>query len=178
MSFFKKFGTIEYKIDGFSKEAMNIVTAAILKRMNIDKNYILQRYVVQAGASPESIANDLYKDPHKYWTVLFVNSIVNPFLEWPMKPEVLEEVVKIKYGNPNTILYFTNLTNGFRLDDVAEKAMRTFIESSPMPAHIHPVTAIAHEQELNRQRGEIYVIGPKYINLFVDTFHKVIEGKE
>lgn len=178
MGFFKKFGVVEYKVDGYSKEAMNIVTAAVLKRMNIDKNYILQKYVVQGGGTPESLADELYGDPEKYWTILFINGIVNPFLEWTMKTDVLEEVTQARYGSLNEIMYFTNLTTGYRLDDIADKNMRVFIESNPIPQNIHPVTVLEHESALNRERGEIFVIGPRYINQFVDTFNKVIEGKE
>lgn len=178
MSFFRKFGSIEYKLDGYSKEAMNIITAAVLKRLNVDKTYVYQKYVVPAGASPESLANDLYRDSSKYWVILLVNSIVNPFLDWPMSADVLEEIVEAKYGSVNKILYFNNLETGFQLDDVEDAEMRVFIETNPIPVHIHPVTAMEHESTLNIQRGEIIVVAPRYINNFVDAFEKSIEGKE
>lgn len=178
MSFFKKFPVINYSIDGFSKDAMNIVTAAILKRVNIDQAYVYQTYDVPAGCSPESLANDLYKDPKLYWTFFLVNGMINPFLDWPMPDEVLEEYVVSKYGDMNAILYFTNLDDGFRLDDVAEAEVRADIENGdPIPFNYHPVTAMEYESDMNRQKGKITIIAPRYINQFVDLFHKSIEGK-
>lgn len=178
MSFFKKFGTIEYKLDGYSKEAMNIVTAAVLKRLNVDKTFVYQKYVVPAGATPESLADDLYQDPNKYWTILLVNSIVNPFIEWPVNDHVLEELVEKRYGSITRILHFIDTTTKFQLDDVDDAAMRELIQSGEaIPFNIHPVTAIEYETELNRLRAQIVVVSPKHINRFVDLFNKSIEGK-
>lgn len=178
MSFFKKFGTIEYKLEGFSKEAMNIVTAAVLKRLNVDKTYVYQSYIVQAGMTPEGLAYELYNDPHKYWSILLVNGIVNPFLEWPVNDTVLEELIIAKHGSVNKILHFIELDTEFQLDDVADAQMRAWIaEGNPMPHNIHPVTALEYETNLNRERAKITVVAPRYINRFVDLFNKTIEGK-
>lgn len=178
MAFFKKFGTIEYVLDGYSKEAMNIVTAAVLKRLNVDKTYVYQSYVVPAGMTPEALAEELYKDPHKHWTILLANSIVNPFLEWTVNDSVLEELIIRKYGTVNKIVHFIELDTDFQLDDVADAQMRDWIaQGNPMPHNIHPVTALEYETELNRERAQITVVAPRYINRFVDLFNKTIEGK-
>lgn len=178
MGFFKKFGTIEYKLDGFSKDAMNIITAAILKKLNVDKTYVYQNYVVPAGASPESLANELYQDAQKYWTILLVNGVVNPFLDWPVSDSVIEEITVKKYGSVNKVLFFRDLETGFLLDDIDDAEMREYIEEgNPIPYNITPITALAYEADLNRKRGEIIVIAPRYINQFVDLFNKTIEGK-
>lgn len=178
MSFFKKFGVIEYKLDGYSKEAMNIVTAAILKRLNADKSFVFQSYVVPAGATPESLAEELYSDAEKYWTILLVNGIVNPFTDWPVSSEVLEKIVEKKYGSTNQILYFKDLNTGFFLDDVADAQMRELIENNqPIPHNIHPVSALEYETTLNLEKSKIIVVAPRYINRFVDVFNKSIEGK-
>lgn len=177
-SMFKKFPVVSYSLDGYSKDAMNIVTAAALKRINIDRSYVYQTYDVPAGTSPEALANELYRDPTLCWVFFLVNGMVNPLLDWPMSDEVLEEYVASVYGSVNTILYFTSLEDGYRLDDVAEAEVRAFIDlGNPMPANVHPVTALEHESGLNRVRGKITIIAPRYINQFVDLFNKTIEGK-
>jgi len=177
-SFFKKFPTIAYSIDGYSKEAMNIISAAILKRINIDKAYIYQSYDVPNGMTSMALANELYKDPTLEWTFFLVNAMVNPLLDWPMDDDVLEEFVEMKYGSINTILYFTDVHTGFRLDDVAEAEVRAYMEANgTIPANVHPVTAHEHESDLNRKRGKIKIVAPRHINQFVDLFNKSIEGK-
>lgn len=176
-SFFKKFPVINYSLDGYNKDAMNIVTAAVLKRINVDKSYVYQTYDVPNGSSPESLAYELYKDPTLCWAFFLVNGMINPILDWPMTDEVLEEHTLAKYGSLYTIVYFTDL-EGYRLDDVAEKEVRDFLElGNPMPHNVHPVTALEYESELNRARGKITIIAPRYINQFVDLFNKSIEGK-
>ncbi|WEM34222.1 tail tube associated baseplate protein [Xanthomonas phage X1] len=176
-SFFKKFPVLSYTLDGYNKDAMNIVTAAVLKRINVDKSYVYQSYDVPNGATAESLAYDLYKDPTLCWVFFLVNGMVNPLLDWPMDDSVLEEFVVAKYGSLYSVVYFTDL-DGYRLDDVAEAAVRAYVDAgNPMPANVHPVTALEAESELNRKRGKIVIVAPRYINQFVDLFNKSIEGK-
>jgi Base plate wedge protein 53 len=176
-NFFKKFPVLNYALEGYSKDAMNIVTAVVLKRINVDRSYVYQTYDVPAGASPESLANELYRDPSLCWVFFLVNAMVNPLLDWPMSDEVLEEYVAATHDSIYDIVYFTDL-DGYRLDEVAEKEVRDFIEAgNPMPYNVHPVTAIEEASELNRKRGKITIIAARYINQFVDLVNKSIEGK-
>lgn len=177
-SFFKKFPVINYSLDGYNKDAMNIVAAAVLKRLNVDKTYVYQSYDVPTGASPESLAYDLYKDPSLCWVLFLVNGMVNPLLDWPMSDEVLEEYTTLNHGSLNKILYFIDLNTGFRLDDVAHAEMQIIVNNGgEIPHNISPVTALAFEAEENRKRGKIVIVAKQYMNQFVDTFNKSIEGK-
>jgi len=176
---FDKFSTTPYSLDGYSKEAMNILTAAIVKHVNVDQAFVYQRYIVPAGTSPESLAYELYSDADKYWTILLVNGIVNPFLDWPMDAHTLEEYVKVKYTDPESVLYFTNLQTGKQYDDVASEAFYALLENGdPLPQNVHPVSPLEHEANENSRKSEIMVIAPRYINIFVDTFNKSIQGIE
>lgn len=175
---FKKFKTLPYALDGYSKEAMNLLTAGILKHVNVDQTFVYQKYNVPAGMSAESLANELYKDAGKYWTILLVNSIVDPFNEWPMDSTALENYTKHKHGSTTAILYFINVNTRRRYDDVDEETYRQLIaDDQPIPELVHPVTAIEHESVENQKRCEIMVVAPRYISLFEDTFNKAIEGK-
>lgn len=176
---FDKFGTTPYTVDGYSKEAMNILTAAIIKHINVDQAFVYQRYIVPAGTTPESLADELYSDASKYWTILLVNAIVNPFLDWPMDAQTLEEYVKVKYADPDSVLYFTNLQTGKMYDDVAAEGFFALLEDGdPLPQNVHPVGPLEHEAIENSRKSEIVVIAPRYINIFVDTFNKSIQGIE
>lgn len=178
MSMFKKFGTINYTLDGYSKDAMNILTAAIVKHLNVDQSYVYQAYIIPDGATPESIAHELYGDAEKYWTILLINGIVNPFLDWPMDQSTLEKWIVSQYTDPYKILYFTNTQTGKRCDDVKDAELRAILAGGgSIPAHIHPVTAMEHETNRNNLKSQITVIANQYINIFVDTFNRSIEGK-
>ena len=176
-SFFKKFPVLSYTLEGYSKDVMNIVTSAVLKRINVDKSYVYQTYDVPSGASPESLAYELYRDATLCWVFFLVNSMVNPLLDWPMSDEVLEEFVAATHTSIYDIVYFTDL-EGYRLDEVAEKTVRDFIAlGNPIPVNVSPVTALEEATELNRKKGNITIISARYINQFVDLFNKSIEGK-
>lgn len=178
MSFFKKFPTVQYSMDGYNKEAMNIVTSAILKRMNVDKAYVYETYDIPAGMTAEALAYEMYKDPNLCWTFYIVNAMINPLLDWPMDDATLEETVTLIYGSVNEIVHFIDLNTGFRLDDADTAQMKTIIDNDgTIPTNISPVTALAFETEKNRAKGRITIIAPRYINTFVDLFHKAIEGK-
>ena len=178
MSFFKKFDTVQYALDGYSKEAMNIIQAAILKRLNVDRTFVYQKYLITDGQTPESVAHALYDDPNLWWTFFLVNSRVNPMLDWPMDQTSLEEYVNMVHGDPNKILFFTNIDTGKRYDDVSAAEYREMIESGAgLPHYVHPVTAFQYETERNAELADIIVISKKYITQFVDMFNRAIEGK-
>lgn len=177
MSYFKKFPTINYSLDGYNKDAMNIITAALLTRVAVDRTYIYQSYDVPAGMTPEALANELYRDPKLCWVFFIVNRMVNPINDWPMDSSVLEQTVEMAYGNVNTIIHFTG-EDGFILDDVRDKEIRALIaDNQPIPLNVHPVTALEYETNKNRARGKIIIVAPSHINKFVDTYNKAIEGK-
>lgn len=176
---FEAMTTIPYKLDGYNKEAMNILTAAIVKHINVDQSYIYQSYVVPAGTTPESLAEKMYGDSRKYWVILLVNAIVNPFLEWVMDAHTLEEYTKAVYSDIDTVLYFTNLQTGRRYDDVASETFFSLLEAGdPLPHDVHPVGPLEHEAALNAKRAEIVLINPRYVHFFVDTFNRSIQGTE
>lgn len=177
MGFFAKFPTITYSLDGYSKAAMNILTAAIVKRLRVDMSYVHKRYTVSAGTTPESLAQELYQNAELYWTILLVNAIVDPFNDWIMDPDVLEQTVRAKYGSPNKVIYFRDAA-GRQFDDVDSAMYQAMVDAGErLPQNVFAVTALMEEAERNQARAQIVVVDPKYINQFVDMFNKAIQGK-
>lgn len=176
--FFKKFKSIPYALDGYSKDAMNLLTGVIVKRLRIDHTFVYQRYVVPEGTTPEALANELYDNPDLGWVLLLVNGCVNPFTDWAMDSFVLRELIDAR-GGADRIIAFRDLTNGYLVDDVdMELFMGLWESGQPLPANISPVTAYDEANDRNRLNGEIVVVSPKLINQFVDMFQKVVEGKD
>lgn len=155
--FFKKFPTVQYSVDGYSKDAMNILSAAILKRVNVDRSFVYQDYDVPSGVTPEALAYELYKDASLCWVFFLVNRMVNPLRDWPMSSELLEDFVVAEYGDPNAVLYHID-SDGVQNDSGIGRG----------------VTAFEHENRLNLERNKITVIAPRYINQFVDLFNKAV----
>lgn len=176
--FFKNFGTINYTLDGYTQKAMNILTAAILKRLNVDKTFLFQKHMVADGQTIESLSKDLYNDANLGWTILLVNSIIDPFLEWPMSQNTLEAHVERNYPSPHTIVRFIRIDSGWEVDEIDDRNYRELIKNGqPLPINISPVTAMEHENQLNNARRDILVVSPREIFRFVDAFNKVIDGE-
>lgn len=178
MTMFKYFPTINYNEDGFSSDLVNILTAALPRRLNVDRTYVFQTYRLTAGQTPESLASELYKEPNYHWTILIINDIVNPYLDWPMNDEELEEYCTIKYTDIEGIHHFNYLDTGKIVDDFHDAIFRqTIIDGQTLPFNVTPVTNFAYENILNDSKREILVVNPQYISQFVDSFNKAIQGK-
>lgn len=175
-TFFKKFDTIDYRLEGRSKEAMNIVTAVLPRRLNVDKTFVFQRYEVQSGERPEETADRLYKNPDLWWVLMVVNNLISPYLDWRMADEELEEFAKIKYDDINAIHHYVNIQTGKICDEVDEADYR-LLDPENLPVNIQPVTNLAYENDLNIERSKIIVINPRYVGQFVDSYIKALEGR-
>jgi hypothetical protein len=179
MSFFKKFPDINYAIDGFSKDVVNLLTAALPRRLNVDKTYVFQTYKITEGQTPESVAAEIYKEANYHWTILIINDIVNPYLDWPLSDEELTEYVDYKYTEGgNAINHFEYLATSKYVNEYDEARYRQMIEDGQaIPFNVTPITNYEFESNLNQAKRDIVVVNPTYISQFVDTFNQAIEGK-
>lgn len=171
MGFFAKFPKIEYD----RRTAVSILTSVLPSRMNIDNSFIWQRHRI-AEESPESLAYDLYRDANLYWVILVTNNIIDPFTDWPVPEDAFEEFVNKKYNNkPNEVHhYFDNRTDDI-VDDFNEAKFRQ-MPNADLPYYIIPVTNYTHEKNLNDAKRDILVVNPKYINEFLETYEKALQG--
>ena len=173
MGFFKKFKAIPYK----GADAVNLLTAVLPSRLNVDKAFVFQNYTIKDGETPESLANVLYKDPQLYWVLLVINSIVNPFTDWPVPDGNFPEFVFLKHGNPDGIHHYYDNRLERIVDDVSDSEFREMPQSD-VPFYIVPVTNFQYEREINEAKREIIVVNPRYVNQFVEVYGRAIEGKQ
>lgn len=175
--FFRKFNEIPYALDGYNKDVTNILMAVLPRRLNVDETYVFQRHQVASGARPESIAYELYQQAQYHWTILVINDMVNPYLDWPMSDEEVELYTRKKYNNDVYGLHhFYWLHNGKWLDEVDEAHYRALYPD--LPEDVIPVTNLQYETDTNLEKRQILVINPRYINQFIESFNRALEGKE
>lgn len=177
--FFKKFQKEEYTAEpGHTAVAQRLLTAVMPRHLGVDKTFVYQRYTVQSGERPEFLADRFYKDAHLWWVFFVINGLTSPYHDWRLADEEIEEYVVRKYGagNANEIHHFRKISTGKICDEVDDEYFRT-LDPSELPADVEPVSNLGYETELNRSRGEIIVISPKYISLFVDSYQRAIQGK-
>ena len=66
--------TVDYKINGEVQTMTDITISVVLKRMNIDRTFLLQDITINESDSLESISNEYYGTPKFWWVIMIVNA--------------------------------------------------------------------------------------------------------
>ena len=63
------------------------------------------RYAIDDGESPSSLAFKTYNNAFYDWVILLTNNIINPLFQWPRSSYSLQKYCEKKYVNPYAPLY-------------------------------------------------------------------------
>tara|TARA_Y100001963_G_C6793913_1_gene457535 strand:- start:37010 stop:38047 length:1038 start_codon:yes stop_codon:yes gene_type:complete len=111
--YFSKFPLIAYRNlaqndkDETVKVARDIVRRVAFSKRLKDEAALFQDYYVKEGEKPEDVAYKVYGDPHYHWVVLLFNDVINPYYEWPLTNEAIDNYIAKKY--PGDVLYCSSL---------------------------------------------------------------------
>lgn len=182
IDFFSKFPTIPYELDGIVQEVVNIAISEITVKTKIDVSYILWKYEIVENETPIIISDKLYKTMEYYWVLLYVNNIVNPYLDWYMTQDELETYAASIYEDINDIHHFEKFdpitqTNSLIDNYDSIELFKKYKNGEDLGEYIFPVSNIMYERSKNDKRKIINIINPKYINEFVTEFRKVVGNK-
>lgn len=184
IGFFQYFDDTIYDNDRMVQNAVNLVTSVQPGDINISNFYIFQKYAVASGETPESVSHKLYGVVDHFWTILVINNIVNPYLDWPLSDQQVELYATKLYGASNLYdahhYYWTGTDGthkaGLWLDEVdaAAAAAGTLVGSGN---YWMAVTNLAYEIETNGAKKGIMVINPTMITAFVEAYSSALAGK-
>lgn len=164
---FDKFPTL-----GYISDKRVVTVTDIFKRVaiidDVLNNYNIEYYTILDGEQPEDVAYKLYGDMMLGWTILLVNNITDPYNEWYVSSEVLEDFTKLKYGEN-----FLNVHHHWILPERPEICVE-YDRDKLAAGEIIPVTNLEHEIILNNNRQEVKVIAPNSIRDFVKEFEQLI----
>jgi hypothetical protein len=76
----------------------NILTRSAFLREILENVSLFYEYTVKDGETPEIIADKLYGDAKRFWIVLLFNKINNPYYDFPLVQDQLDEYIMSKYG--------------------------------------------------------------------------------
>ena len=185
--FFSNFAQVEYPIDGFSKQVANIAIGEITIKYKVDESLILWQKELLDEDNPISISNEVYGSTEFYWTILYINDVVNPYLDWFKGQGELEDYTNTKYPSGKTGLHhFERVTPVYGksdkvriLDDVDHAASLAIYNTNPagLPQYVFPVTNLQYERVKNQEKKTITVINPKYVADFSDNFHRIMAAR-
>lgn len=101
MKYFESFPRIIYTFDKDVENqqlVIDIFARSAFLRDVANNTSIAYDYLIQDSDTPEIVADKFYGDPYKNWIILLLNSIINPYYDWPLKNNDLDNYVVKKYG--------------------------------------------------------------------------------
>ena len=152
------------------------------------------KYIVEGDDRPDTVASKVYDDPTLDWVVLMANNIINVQSEWPMSQADFHEYVTNKYDEET-------LYSG--IHHYESREVKTTDNSIIIPAgqrvgvaqsvsyyddalgqHVRatdvalPVTNFTHEERLNNDKRNIFVLKASYLNIVFDDLEEIMEYKK
>lgn len=173
--FFKAHGTIPYNMFGNEYEMTDLTKSSI----TIDKTLSVLISVSVNSRTPEQMANDIYGDAKLYWTILLVNNIIDPFIDWHMPDDQLEEYCKRVYGDDMLkVRYFIdNVTREIYAGESASAFYYMMDNNILLPENIEYVRNYDYEILKNENKKTVNIIPKEYIARFVEDFKSTLKGQ-
>ena len=177
MAYFRYYPKIAYDIRGVEDDKRDDFVTNILARVlvkchgwkDVDGSSHealvatceFEKHIIVDGEKPEILAHQLYGDPELHWIILYANgaSFLNPYYDWPMTNFDLQKFVDKKYDNINATHHYED-ADGYEVDsDVANATV---------------ITNFKHEEVVNDAKRMIRIIQPRYVDLIVDEFKRLM----
>ena len=139
---------------------------------------IFDKYQIEQGERPDTIADKLYGNPGLDWVVMMTANIINVRDQWPLSDSELYNYVDEKYG---TDLYNVRFYETTEVKDSSGRLILPkgqIVDSDftiPNPneplSNLNPVTSVSnydYEIRENEEKRQIYVLKPAYLTQFVE----------
>tara|TARA_R100000406_G_C3085074_1_gene118006 strand:- start:38 stop:685 length:648 start_codon:yes stop_codon:yes gene_type:complete len=158
-------------------------------RDDLQSNFtIFNKYEIEEGMRPDTVAEELYGNPEFDWIVLTVAGILNVRNEWPLNNRDLYNYCLDKYDDSlNSVRFFETkevknadgkliLPKGKVVDGGF-----TIPDPNNVSANLNPVVGISnyeYETRLNDEKRNIYVLREGYIQTFLNDIREIMTYDE
>ena len=145
---------------------------------------LFNKYVIEDGARPETVAEELYGKSDLDWVVLITAGIVNVRDQWPLSDYQVYRYSEDKYGDD------LNAVRHYQTTEVKDSRGRIIlpagkvVDSSftiPNPADqratLNPVVGVSnyeHEVIRNNEKRTINVLRSDYLQQFLNDFRNIM----
>ena len=174
--YFEQFPKMLYDIKGNNKYKLVPDIFRRIKIKNKLKNNVtfLEKYDVEDGEKPETVAYRIYGSTHLFWVICMVNNIENPYYDWPLSNLQFENYMKDKYDNPDAVHHYEKIQSSSPLIGAGPGDYSHMIECNSIDAGAGPVTNYEYERRIQDKKRQIDVLDPQYLNLFLSEFKRLI----
>jgi hypothetical protein len=176
MAYFEKFPKILYDID--NTKNYKLVTD-ILRRVKVreairDNAVLFDKYDVDSGDSPETVAYKIYGSVRYYYVILLLNDIKDRYYDWPLSYQAFESYVKDKYANPSGIHHYEiTQSSGTSTSNGPDDYDYLIEVNSTQPGAV-AVTNYEYEQRLQDKKRQIKLLKPGFLKAFETEFEKLV----
>ena len=158
-------------------------------RDDLQSNFtIFNKYEIEEGMRPDTVAEELYGNPEFDWIVLTVAGILNVRNEWPLNNRDLYNYCLDKYDNSlNSVRFFETKevknADGKLILPKGKVVDSDFTIPNPdnVSANLNPVVGISnyeYETRLNDEKRNIYVLREGYIQTFLNDIREIMTYDE
>ena len=149
---------------------------------------VFDKYEIQEGARPDTVAEELYGNPEFDWIVLTVAGILNVRNQWPLNNRDLYNYCLDKYGESLNSNRFFETTEVKDSNDRLILPKGKVVDSNftiPKPgeptATINPVVGISnfeYETRLNDEKRNIFILKEGYLQQFLNDIREIMTYDE
>ena len=146
---------------------------------------LFNKYEIQEGERPDTVAEDLYGAADLDWVVMLTAGIINVRDQWPLSDAELYRYAENKYGDE------LNSTRFYETTEVKDSSGRLILPKGkvvdsgftiPNPANksttLNPVTGISnyeYEVRVNDDKRFIYILKPDYLQLYLNDMRRIMQ---
>lgn len=94
-AYFENFPLIRYS----NTYARNIATRAAFSDDVIKNRYVYYPYELKTELRPDLLSSYYYENPFQDWIILVSNKIIDPYYQWYLSNEDLNNLIESKYGS-------------------------------------------------------------------------------
>ena len=191
MGYFRELPNLRYpsflsdKVSSLDFVEVKNIFRKVKLRDDLQSNFtIFNKYEIEEGMRPDTVAEELYGSPEFDWIVLTVAGIRNVRNEWPLNNRDLYNYAEDKYGTSLNSNRFFETTEVKDTDDRLILPKGKVVDQNftiPKPgtptATINPVVGISnyeYETRLNNEKRNIFVLREEYIQEFLNDMREIM----
>ncbi len=179
MLYFEQFPIIDYNITGVNGRIKEVVD--IWRRVKVRSKIVNQisnydKYDVQEGDTPESVAFKIYGNADLFWIIMLMNDIFNRYYDWPLDEYNFQQFVKNKYDNAEGIHHYeVTQSSGHQSSLGPSDYSHKIHVNSDHPGAVS-VSNIQYERRLQDEKRQIKILPSQFVNAFIDEFRELIKS--
>src|SRR6056300_1797555 len=176
MLYFSQFPKTTYDMrgDGNKKTITDIWRRVKVRSKIVNNLALLDKYDVQEGESPETVAYKAYGTTDYFWVVCLVNDIVNRYYDWPLDEYNFQQYVEDKYANPDAVHHYEITQSSGKQTGDGPSDYTHKVECNATEPGAESVSNIEYERRLQDNKRQIKLLQPNYLNNFIDEFRRLI----